>query len=1505
MPQKMVSGKDNLASTRFSRYIILIVFLAIAKIASAQVVINEITASNASGIQDEQFDDTPDWIELYNAGATAVDLSGHFLTDNAGDSTKWQIPAGTTISAGGFLLFWADDTDTLTHTNFKLTREGEEVALYSPLGQLLDFIKYTEQQPDVSFGRKTDGSAEWGYFTAPTPNASNNTTAYDDFVYSVPEFSVKGSFYNTPQTVELSTKFGGVIRYTLDGSEPTEASPAYTVPIPVNQTQIIRARIFKPGLIPGKVVTHSYFFDKNHELPVVSIASHPDYFWGTDGLYTQNFKPPWEYPINIELFENNGSDRAGFNLTAGVKVNGLNSWQLPQKMLGIYFRNEYGENKLEYPLFFDRNRTRFEAFILRASGSDWSYTLFRDGMSQNLTQPNMDVDIQGFRPCVVYINGEYMGIHNMRSRPNEGFVEENYGLESGTYDLIENNGANVEEGDLQQLNKLKTLLNKDLSIQTNFDAVAAEMDIVNFTDYLITEMYVGNRSIGHNVMQWKAKSDTSKWRWILMDLDRGLFNADRYLTKFFADQNVLPFGRLLQNKNYQQYFATRFADHLYTTFNAARLEKAIHQFKNNIEAEVPDHVDRWAGTTSSYGDGIPSVNYWYNEVCDLVNYAYARPGFVLDDLIATFNFPQTSRLSLITNPIDGGKIKLNGLTVPGSNMTGNYFRNTEIELTADEAIGQQFMGWAIPEQVTLIPEGTKWKYLDNGSDQGNAWKDTEFDDSGWLSGNAQFGYGDNDEATIVNYGSSRNKYVTTYFRHSFNVTDTSTLSGNLIISLIRDDGAVVYLNGEEIIRTNMPCSDISFNTWASRLASGTDERSFHTFAISTDLLKSGKNVLAVEIHQENATSSDLSFDLELVALKPSQVFISTEKTLKLSLNSDTTLMAVYEEKGLCLLPAVVTQNTTLTKACSPYLASGDVKVLENVNLTLEKGVEIWMPEDANILIHGNLTINGTASEPVIIKPHEEMGASQWGALCFINATNESSLSHLIIENASAGPIPIRDIAAISAFHSDLILDHITLEKVNGNPIFTQYSEVRLTNSSLHSKITGDLINVKYGNATIENCEFRGNKQPDTDAIDYDEVNNGIIRNCKIYNFFGFNSDGIDLGEGSSNILIENNLIYNCTDKAISAGQEATANVKNNTIVNCNLGLGLKDECLVTIDQNTFYSNAIPIVCYEKNKGSGGGHAIVKNSILSNSSDSTFLVDKMSSLHVSYSLSDNDPLPGANNNLLANPLFVNPTEFDFRLKPGSPGIGSGDKNGALVNMGTAFFDYTGVPSVMISKIFYDPVNPDEAEFLELYNPRNTPVDISGYEINLGVVFKFPPGVVMAPGESIFVTKEVIAGIWSNNQKQIFQWTKGNLANEGEAVQLTDSFGIVIDYVEYGIETPWPIASENSMVLTLISPDLDNHFPESWKTKSVTQATSVEENTTNFISIYPNPASSYLFIEASGYRNQLVELYNLQGKQLNDYLTDNEGNLRIDISKFSNNVLFVKVGGQPPQKVIVIR
>jgi spore germination protein YaaH len=238
---------------------------------------------------------------------------------------------------------------------------------------------------------------------------------------------------------------------------------------------------------------------------------------------------------------------------------------------------------------------------------------------------------------------------------------------------------------------------------------------------------------------------------------------------------------------------------------------------------------------------------------------------------------------------------------------------------------------------TLISAGATWRYLDNGSDQGTAWRSTTFNDAAWKTGAAQLGYGDGDEKTVVSYGpGSSAKYITTWFRYAFDLADPSSF-GSLNLRLLRDDGAVVYLNGTEVYRSNMPAGVITYATLAASTINGADESTnFYTTAIDRNLLLSGRNVVAVEIHQSDPSSSDISFDLELMGTlpppaAPSGLQATAASTTSINLNwldNSTNETGFYVERctgaqPTCdASPSGFTQIAQLAANTTSYTAAG-------------------------------------------------------------------------------------------------------------------------------------------------------------------------------------------------------------------------------------------------------------------------------------------------------------------------------------------------------------------------------------------------------------------------------------------------------------------------------------------------------------------------------------------------------------------------------------------------------
>jgi hypothetical protein len=1469
-----------------------ILFLAALLPSSAQLLINEFSASNSGNIVDPEYGNSADWIELFNSGDDPVNINGYTITDNYSQTDKWRFTTNLIIQPDEYLLIWCDGMALDLHTSFKLAAEGEEIALFDAQGLLQDSISYAGQESNISMGRVCDGCTDWVFFTEATPGATNSGMNYLGLVQNEPLFSPLGGIFQAPVMVTLQNLFPGELRYTTDGTEPTTSSPLYLAPIAIDTTTILRARIFQGDQIrPGRTITHSYFIDTHGtigSLPVVSLVSEPENFWGAEkGIYVQNFKPEWEIPVNIELFENDGSDRAGFNLPAGTKVNGLYSWQLPQKMLGIYFRKRYGAGSLDYPLFPDKKAVKYDSFALRASGNDWSRTLFRDALLQNATQLTTDVDIQGYRPCVVYINGRYMGIHNIRSKVDADFIVNEQLPGDTQIDMIENEKV-VEEGSLDAYNQFKALYSSDLSVQSNYDAVAQAMDIPLFMDYMSTELYGGNSSVGHNVMAWKPVND-GKWKWILIDLDRSLFDPDEYLTDFFLGKSVYPFPALMKNNGFATQLGRRLADHLMTTFNPQRMDGYIDSYADRIRDELPRHIQRWEGTSSSYGDPIPSVSYWETSMTRMKTFAYQRPVILLNDF---FSFTELLPLSLGVRPARSATLYLNSLKAPLPSITGNYPAGSTITLSATPHPGYKLQGWKLLSDTTLIQPDANWKYADTGAINNETWKNINFDDSNWEEGQAELGYGDGDETTKVSYGnSSSNKHISTYFRKTLHIDRINSLD-LFRISMKIDDGAVVYINGKEAARFNIATGKVSPTTLAA--ASVPNATIFQDWIVPAGLFQEGTNIIAVEVHQNASNSSDISFKLGLKAgTLPSQ-FYSTQTSVDLTLSQARSALAVYEDMGLCMLPDTISEELTLSKECSPYYSRGDVVVSSTGKLIAGEGIEIRMAPDASLYVYGSLRLRGSADKPVRIVANSDNGPSVWGAIIARNASDTILLDHLVLEDASRGTNPITENAAISLFNSTGYFNHLNLTNINHNPILARYSDITLRNSELHSKVTGDFINVKYGKGRIENCIFRGNNQPDTDAIDYDNVDAGTIRTSMFHDFHGSNSDAIDIGERAQNIQIDSVFIYNITDKGVSVGQQSSVRLSNSYFVNCNLGIAVKDSSHLSGDRLTFYGCNTPVAAYEKNIGQAGGNILINRSVLSNANDQLFEADDKSTLHFLSSYADHANLPDSTKNYTIDPLFVSPNTLNFSLKDNS-GLVDKDGNQLAGADHTPHFALPAMP--LITSLYIGDADAQDAELILIENPGTAVMDLSGYRFINGIEATLPSLTLLNPGERLFLTNLPQDLIWAQTSTQhIYPYSAGRLNNGGEKLAFATASGIIVDQLEYSPLTPWPpFKDQAGMAVRLKDNTLDNHFGYNWELidrQALITGIADEELEQAAVTIFPNPASDYLTVTKNTAGPLQLSMYSLTGNCVYTQLLHESG--RINLSQFSTGVYILRLG-----------
>lgn len=338
---------------------------------------------------------------------------------------------------------------------------------------------------------------------------------------------------------------------------------------------------------------------------------------------------------------------------------------------------------------------------------------------------------------------------------------------------------------------------------------------------------------------------------------------------------------------------------------------------------------------------------------------------------------------------------------------------------------------------------------------------------------------------------------------------------------------------------------------------------------------------------------------------------TTTTNITLVLTGTASLVAEFAPSEERMIGGTLKATTSLI-AGATYSLDSDLIIPPGITLNVPAGITLNMPAGRHLRVQGTLNVSGTAEAPVRLLGRN---GARWGGLSFENPDGASVLRYLVIRQATRGANPLAFSSALSGLNANLLIEHLDIERCEG-PIFCRGGSIVLRHSRLHTPYTGDCINVKRGAALIENTDFIGDNAPDADAIDYDGVVGGVVRNCRIYRFQGPNCDGIDIGEGAQDILIENNRIYFNSDKGVSVGQGSTVIMKNNLIVGCALGVGVKDAgSRVTLDQNTFVDCDIGVDVYEKNFGVGGGSAFVTNTLFSKSSIVPVQVDALSQLVV--------------------------------------------------------------------------------------------------------------------------------------------------------------------------------------------------------------------------------------------------------------------------------------------------
>ena len=487
-----------------------------------KVVIREILSENLSGLKDED-GDPEDWIELYNAGDTEIDLAGWSLSNESDKPDLWVFPS-LALAPAGSTLVWASGKDRTNsppsrylHTNFKLNPNGGSLRLSGPdlPRREIDRVDYPRQAPDFSYGLSgPESSREFRFFGTPTPSRANGASGLTNAVPDL-HLSVTRGFFAHPFSLSIASPQPGVrIRYTTNGSIPTLTNGIpYTQPILVNGSRVIRAAGFASNQIPSRVETHTYLFNLPNSrrlLPVVSLVTATNHLYGRSGIMefnprnTLNHGLAWERPVSVEWIR--PEDNGGFQVDAGIRVAGgdyvrgiyaYNTTALPQSKYSfrLYFRGEYGQGRLRYPVFPGTTVSEFDTLHLRAGMNDHSNPLLKDEFVRTLCD-QMGIVASHGTFVHLFLNGSYRGIYNPAERVNEDFLQAYHGG-GPLWDVI-GVGNVALGGDSVAWTALRNAARKDLTVRTNYLDVAARMDLVNFIDYLLPHIWADNDDWPHN-----------------------------------------------------------------------------------------------------------------------------------------------------------------------------------------------------------------------------------------------------------------------------------------------------------------------------------------------------------------------------------------------------------------------------------------------------------------------------------------------------------------------------------------------------------------------------------------------------------------------------------------------------------------------------------------------------------------------------------------------------------------------------------------------------------------------------------------------------------------------------------------------------------------------------------------------------------------------------------------------------------------------------------------------
>lgn len=586
------------------------------------------------------------------------------------------------------------------HANFKSKKEGGSLYLFNGEKQLVDSVMYPAAvigktwSLECAAGAGSEGAAaKWGFAAATPYGATAGAVENAASQNAKTEFPNSG-FYSKP----FSIAFGSADDYRCEkgGTVPTATSPLMAAELKIDTTTVLRCATFTDGAVPGNVVNRTYIFEEQPTVASVFITGDPlQMFHADSGLFkNENFWGDKEIPVNIELLEP-GEKTPGFSENAGLAMSGNATRTWAKKSVEITFREKYGKNKLDYALFPEfPNLKKFKSFKLRNNGNNFHFDYIRDMLASSITE-GLGVDYQHGRASIVFYNGEYYGIHNIRESSNKNYYLANYNLDGDQIDLLISSG-DVATGSPVDFRDLTNLLLTSKMTDEDLEKINEQLDLNNLINYYAAEIFADNRDWpGNNRKIWRAKNPKTAWKWFMFDTDMAFDNTQSKLTgnifEFVTAENsgwpnnpefTLHLRMLLKNENFKAAFINQIATTLCMNFSSERVLARMNKLQGDISAEIARDQKRWSKNVTTMTEHEGRIK----------TFATTRQDVVRNEMQEHFALGEMVDVTLASS--GNGTVQVHYLPLDKSSLKIKFFKGTPVTLTAVPKDGAMFTGWS-------------------------------------------------------------------------------------------------------------------------------------------------------------------------------------------------------------------------------------------------------------------------------------------------------------------------------------------------------------------------------------------------------------------------------------------------------------------------------------------------------------------------------------------------------------------------------------------------------------------------------------------------------------------------------------------------------------------------------------------------------------------------------------------------------------------------------------------